>query len=99
MNRFSINPLFSKSLLVSIVFTLAWAIFMRYETKPFTPEEIVRFEFAGTPEGVTVILRMEQEGLGALGQAQHLSRFHFHFSLYSHAGFELPHCSIAYRKN
>lgn len=56
MNRFSLNPLFSKFLIASIVLTIGWIIFMRYETQPFTSEEIVKFEFAGTPERATAIL-------------------------------------------
>jgi len=50
MNRFSLNPFFSKFFVVSFVLTVAWFFFMRYEIHPLTSEEIVRFEFAGTPE-------------------------------------------------
>jgi hypothetical protein len=56
MNRFSLNPLFSKFLVASVLLTIAWVWFMRYEVKPFSSEEIVRFEFAGTPENVSNIL-------------------------------------------
>jgi hypothetical protein len=56
MSRFSLNPLFSKFLIASLTLMIAWVIFMRYETRPFSSEEIVRFEFAGTPEKVKMIL-------------------------------------------
>jgi hypothetical protein len=57
MNRFSLNPLFSKFLIASVILTAGWIAFMRYETKPFTSEEIVRFEFAGTPEHASEIIK------------------------------------------
>ena len=57
MNRFSLNPLFSKFLIASVILTACWIAFMRYETKPFTSEEIVRFEFAGTIEHATEIIK------------------------------------------
>ena len=56
MNRFSLNPLFSKFLIVIFILTICWMVFMRYETMPLTSEEIVRFEFAGNPENVKAIL-------------------------------------------
>lgn len=56
MNRFSLNPLFSKLLIVSLVLTVGWGIFMREEIKPITTDDIVRFEFAGTQEKVSQIL-------------------------------------------
>jgi hypothetical protein len=56
MSRFALNPLFSKLLLASLVLMVAWVIFMKYETLPFTSEEIMRFEFAGTPDDVSFIL-------------------------------------------
>lgn len=56
MNRFSLNPLFSKLLLASVILTLGWIIFMRYEISPLTTDDIVRFEFAGTLDNVRRLL-------------------------------------------
>ena len=56
MNRFSLNPLFKRFLIASLILTAAWIAFMRYETRPFTSEEIVRFEFAGSQDSVTKIM-------------------------------------------
>ena len=61
MSRFSLNPVFSKFLYASILLTAAWVAFVKYQTHPFTSEEIVRFEFAGTPERVTAILNEWEE--------------------------------------
>ena len=56
MNRFSLNPLFSRLLIASIILTIGWGIFMRDEIKPVTTDDIVRFEFAGTKERVAALL-------------------------------------------
>ena len=56
MNRFSLNPLFIRLLIVSVVLTVSWAIFMRFEIKPLTTDDIVRFEFAGTTDKLDLIL-------------------------------------------
>lgn len=56
MNRFAINPLFSKLLFASLMLMVGWMIFMRYETRPFSSDEIMKFEFAGTQQSVTAIL-------------------------------------------
>jgi hypothetical protein len=56
MNRFAINPLFSKLLIASLVLMVSWILFMRFETRPFSSDEIMKFEFAGTQEKVSAIL-------------------------------------------
>jgi hypothetical protein len=56
MNRFSLNPLFTKLLIASIILTIGWAVFMKIEIRPLTTDDIVRFEFAGTIDKVTFLL-------------------------------------------
>ena len=56
MNRFSLNPFFTRLLIISLVLTVSWAIFMKSEIQPLTTDDIVEFEFAGTKANATLLL-------------------------------------------
>lgn len=56
MDRLALNPKFARLFIVSLVLTIAWIAFMKSELGAFSSEEIVAFEFAGTPEKASAII-------------------------------------------